>query len=106
MFRFSPPLTFQLGRGELLAWHQGDVTLRVVAGTVWITQQGDPDDHFLMPGQAFALRRGAAALIGAEQDAWLRVETAPRGPAWQGALARLLIRRLTGRATPTATVAG
>jgi len=106
MFRFSPPFTFQLGRGELLAWTQGDMTLRVVAGTVWITQRGDPDDHFLLPGQAFALRRGAAALIGAEQDAWLRVETAGRGSAWHGAMARLLIRRLTGRATTPATVAG
>ena len=47
MVRLSPPITLKLSRGELLAWDQSRMGLCVVAGTAWITQHGDPDDHFL-----------------------------------------------------------
>jgi hypothetical protein len=87
MFRFSSPVTLRLGRGELMTWKQGLARVRVVSGCAWVTQRGDPEDHFLHAGQSFELRHNASALIGAEQDVSLRFET----PAhWS----RTLLRRL------------
>jgi hypothetical protein len=106
MLRFSPPLTLKLGHGELLAWNQGDVSLRVIAGAAWITQQDDLVDHFLAAGQCFELRRGTRVLIGAEQDVWLRLEYTAGWGHWLRDVFRWGRRRLTGRATPAATVAG
>jgi len=102
MVRFTPPVTLKLSRGEVLAWEQATTRVRVVSGQVWITQRNDLIDHFLHHGQCFELRRGHGMLIGAEQDVWLRFE---RDPSWRGSLSSLW-RRLTGRATPAATVAG
>ena len=102
MVRFTPPVTLKLSRGEVLAWEQATTRVRVVSGQVWITQRNDLIDHFLHHGQCFELRRGHGLLIGAEQDVWLRFE---RDPSWRGSLSGLW-RRLTGRATPAATVAG
>ncbi|MEP7103019.1 MAG: DUF2917 domain-containing protein, partial [Burkholderiales bacterium] len=79
MLRFSSPVTLRLERGRLLAWsRQSGVRLRVLAGSAWVTQANDMEDHFLRPGQALRLRIGAHALIGAEQDVSLRFE-AERG---------------------------
>jgi len=89
MLRFSSPVTLKLARGELLAWQQGAVRLRVVSGLAWVTQRHVLDDHFLQPGQTLWLRRGAAALIGAEQDSLLRFETGRGGlAAWAAAAFR------------------
>ena len=102
MVRFTPPVTLRLSQGEVIAWEQAATRVRVVSGRVWITQHNDLIDHFLHHGQCFELRRGHGLLIGAEQDVWLRFE---RDPSWRGSLSGLW-RRLTGRATPAATVAG
>lgn len=102
MVRFTPPVTLKLGQGEVIAWNQAATRVRVVAGRVWITQRNDPADHFLHPGQWFELGRGRGLLIGAEQDVWLRFE---RDESLRGWLSGLW-RRLTGRATQAATVAG
>jgi hypothetical protein len=106
MIRFTTPLTLRLAAGEQLAWNQAPVRARVIEGCAWFTRRGDLHDHFLRPGQWVLLRAGDAPLLGAEQEVWLRLEAAP---AWRGqllqALARLR-RRLIGRASPAATVAG
>ena len=102
MVRFTPPVTLKLSQGEVIAWEQAATRVRVVSGRVWITQRNDLIDHFLHHGQCFELRRGHGMLIGAEQDVWLRFE---RDRSWRGSLSGLW-RRLTGRATPAATVAG
>jgi Protein of unknown function (DUF2917) len=102
MVRFTPPVTLKLSQGEVIAWEQAATRVRVVSGRVWITQRNDLVDHFLHHGQCFELRRGHGMLIGAEQDVWLRFE---RDPSWRGSLWNLW-RRLTGRATQAATVAG
>lgn len=102
MVRFTPPVTLRLSQGEVIAWEQAATRVRVVSGRVWITQHNDLIDHFLHHGQCFELRRGHGLLIGAEQDVWLRFE---RDASWRGSLSGLW-RRLTGRATPAATVAG
>jgi hypothetical protein len=84
MFRFAPPITLRLVRGELLRWQQGRVRVRVLSGTAWVTRPNDPSDHFLRAGQAMELRRG---LIGAEQDLCVRLEASRPGPRpfWRGA---------------------
>ena len=33
------------------------------AGILWLTQQGDPDDHFLTTGQSFTLTRPGTVLV-------------------------------------------
>ena len=69
MLRFNPPVTLRLERGRLLSWQrQSGVRLRVIAGSAWVTQTHDMEDHFLQPGQTLILRPGSRALIGAEQD--------------------------------------
>ncbi len=102
MVRFTPPVTLKLSQGEVIAWEQTATRVRVVSGQVWITQRNDLVDHFLHHGQCFELRRGHGMLLGAEQDVWLRFE---RDPSWRVSLSSLW-RRLTGRATQAATVAG
>jgi hypothetical protein len=61
----------QLQGGELLPLH--GVQLRVEQGTVWVTRAGDLDDHFLGAGDVMLLERGAAALVGVDAPARLRI---------------------------------
>jgi len=106
MIRFSTPLTVRLAAGEQLAWNQAPVRARVVEGCAWFTRRGDLHDHFLRPGQWVLLQAHEVPLLGAEREVWLRLEAAP---AWRGQLLQGLAglgRRLIGRATPAATVAG
>jgi hypothetical protein len=39
------------------------------AGSVWITEQGNPRDVVLRPGQSFTLARSGLALVEAFSDA-------------------------------------
>ena len=77
MLRFAPPITLRLEPGRLLSWRrQTGVRLRVLAGSAWVTQSHDMEDHFLQPGQVLALQAGSRALIGAEHgEVSLRFET-------------------------------
>ena len=90
MLRFIPPVTLRLECGRLLRWpRQSGVRLHVLAGTAWVTQAHDLEDHFLQPGQTLTLRPGARAIIGAERDLTLRFEADRRfGLALLGALLR------------------
>jgi hypothetical protein len=50
-------------------------TIQCCAGSVWITQENDPRDKFLLPGQRFTLNRPGVALVSAGEgmrDEWLR----------------------------------
>jgi quercetin dioxygenase-like cupin family protein len=81
-------LELQLAAGELHRWRSARaVELQVLAGRVWVTQSGDEDDHFLAAGDTLALRRGALALIEAEDAARLRL-LAPAGVPLQSRAAR------------------
>lgn len=96
MFRFSSPVTLPLERGRLLTWQrQRGLQLRVLSGSAWVTQAGDPRDHFLQSGQSLELQPGSLAVISAEQDAWLSFE-ALGGRRWPAAWSRL-IRAAAGR---------
>jgi hypothetical protein len=49
-------------------------TVMCCAGTVWITQEGDPRDIFLTAGQRFTFDRPGLAFIRAEEgmkDEWM-----------------------------------
>ena len=85
----------QLTRGELVAWEEPHaMRLRVLAGLVWITREGDLGDHFLHAGGSFPLHPCSRTLIQAEREARLIVEPLDgdrRGPrsgrgrlAWTG----------------------
>jgi hypothetical protein len=51
----SMPLALQ----DVKRWHVTVAgTLRVTAGQVWLTRDGDPDDHVLMAGEWLRLRPG------------------------------------------------
>jgi hypothetical protein len=58
-----------------------------------VTQAGDPDDHFLDPGQSIRLAPGAKALVGAEGAAQVTLlAQRPRPGAWLEATIRALPR--------------
>lgn len=77
MLKLQMPLVLQLSDGQLLRWTQAvAVRLRVVAGRVWITRPGDPDDHFLDAGDQLRLDARSPVLIGAEGEAHLALDAA------------------------------
>jgi hypothetical protein len=54
--------------------------VRCLAGSLWITQDGDTDDVVLKAGECFVLDRRGLALVSAPVDsATLVVEKASRG---------------------------
>lgn len=84
MLKFSTPVVLHLADGQLLRWNQAvAVTLRVTAGRVWVTQPGDPDDHFVDAGGVLPLAPRSAVLIGAEGPAQVAIEA--ERAAWRTA---------------------
>ena len=62
--------TFELEHDEpATAWRVAEpLILKVMAGQVWLTIDGDPEDYWLAPGATFELRRGAGAWVSAGPD--------------------------------------
>jgi hypothetical protein len=54
-----------LDNAELLRLEFGQPGTRVMctAGTLWLTQQGDPQDYLLQAGQSFTLNQGGIVLV-------------------------------------------
>jgi hypothetical protein len=74
-------LTLDDSRGALV---------RVLTGELWITQDGDPNDHFAATGAPFRISRGGATVLQALDEARFVVE-APQAAAletWREPLAR------------------
>jgi hypothetical protein len=42
--------------------------LTALAGNVWVTRRGDPDDYVLQPGERIALSRGEQVTVSALDD--------------------------------------
>jgi hypothetical protein len=82
MLQLPTPLMLHLDDGQLLRWTQAvAVRLRVIAGRVWVTRPGDPDDHFLDAGDQLRLDARSRVLIGAEGEARVAIEVDRRaGP--------------------------
>jgi hypothetical protein len=63
-------MTIDLQRGSFLRVREGaGSTVTAHAGSVWITEQDNPRDVVLWPGQSFTLRRRGLALVEAFSDA-------------------------------------
>lgn len=104
MLQLQTPLVLQLSDGQLLRWNQTvAVTLRVTAGRVWVTQPGDPADHFVDAGAALPLAPRSAVLIGAEGPAQVAIEALR--PAWALAWRRWFQRASSARAWPASIAA-
>jgi Protein of unknown function (DUF2917) len=48
-------------------------TLKVQTGLVWVTEEGVEEDHFLLPGDEYAVRGYGLVIVSAENDARLGV---------------------------------
>jgi hypothetical protein len=91
MSEIDAPVLRQMAPGEMLhAPDSRDAWLSVIRGRVWVTQAGDPVDHFLEGGQSIRLAAGARALIGAEGPAEVVVAPAPESrDGWHARLGRV-----------------
>ncbi len=49
------------------------IVIRCEEGILWITQTGDPDDHFLEPQQEFIISRKGTVMVEARRDACVAV---------------------------------
>lgn len=66
----SIPMT----RGSILRVDDGrDLTLYVWEGAVWLTQEGDPRDRYVGPGEWFRLDRHGVAIAHATQRTVLTI---------------------------------
>jgi quercetin dioxygenase-like cupin family protein len=61
--------TFELEYGEsAAAWRVAQpLVLKVMAGQIWLTVEGDAEDYWLSSGDTFELSRGAVARVSAGQ---------------------------------------
>lgn len=49
------------------------VEIHSIEGALWITQENDPKDHFLMPGEVFTINRTGLVIICALEDAHISI---------------------------------
>ena len=82
----SYPTPRQLRAREVLDIRNGKgLAVRCLAGSLWITQDGDSDDVVLKAGECFVLDRGGLALVSAPLgSATLVVEKATRAAPCAG----------------------
>jgi Protein of unknown function (DUF2917) len=87
----SMPSTQTLPPQVLACTVPGPLRVRVEHGAVWLTWDGEPDDHFLVAGEALEVPRGRKAWLSTEPRlapgaAIVAVEPAPappdRRPRW------------------------
>ena len=68
-------ITIELPKGKYLRLRGGaGSTVTARAGSVWITEQDNPRDVVLRPGQSFTLGRRGLALVEAFSDAAILFE--------------------------------
>jgi hypothetical protein len=91
----EPPMRQTLDLStDRFAHLDGTACLRVTQGTLWLTIDGEPDDHVLAAGDRLALPAHSHALVQAlDVPARLTVERAdawwqPLSDAWQAATRR------------------
>lgn len=82
---------FALSRGGTVALPEArGAVIRVIAGDLWITQDGDLDDHFAAAGEWFRVGRDGITVVQALLEARFVVEAAHASAleTWQEPLAR------------------
>jgi hypothetical protein len=96
--RTAPGRAASLHTEELMRV-RGPARLRVLRGHLWLTVDGQTDDHMLASGDRFVLGRGAGALVQAlfaPACAVVVEEAAPAWPGRAGQALRLVAQRLAG----------
>lgn len=75
--RLAPGETTTL-RGQAGRW------LRVQRGRLWLTEPGDPDDHFIARGQCWRLAGDGPVVLqnDSQETAWFRLAGAEPAPDW------------------------
>ena len=70
-----PLITLEPGQVVTLDDAQGT---RIVArsGTVWVTEEGDPRDHVVGPGDALIVAHSGRTVVQALQSAWISLTEA------------------------------
>jgi len=67
------PRIRELDKKQLLALPEQDCDLLCVSGELWVTRDGDIEDHILGPGQSFRVRRADQAAVQALKPSRVRV---------------------------------
>lgn len=62
-----------LAKDQLLALPDRRATLHCLTGALWLTRDGDIEDHVLNPGQSLAIRRGDSAVVQALRPSRVRL---------------------------------
>lgn len=66
--------THRLESGQFMVFDPaGFAAVRIEAGSVWLTQERDPDDHFLASGDSFELAARGSVCIEARRPTVLAV---------------------------------
>jgi hypothetical protein len=88
MFRFQPFTraaveTHRLDRDATLKLQprRGHVIVAAEAGTCLVTQEGDPADHVVAPGESFTSRTKGAIAVWAFTPATIAIARLPAGAA-------------------------
>lgn len=75
---------------QAIAQLRGGIRLRVLRGLLWLTVDGEPEDHMLERGDHFTLPRGSKALAQAlDTQTSVQFVEDPR-TTWQGSAAALI----------------
>lgn len=69
------------GQARTLAADSAALTLKVLQGTVWLTQSGDAIDYFLGPGQSMPL--GTARVVVQAEGAYEAIFVVREAPSLQ-----------------------
>ena len=88
----------QLAKREILRLPNAAGTeLTCLQGTLWVTEDADPSDRVLQPGQSLRLQRPGTALVMALKPATVRVERPASLPGRSVAHGHSLFSRLAMR---------
>ena len=82
MLQAPRPLPFDLPRRAMRTFDDGaGLAFTCLAGSVWVTVDGDPDDHVLEAGETFGNADHARVIVYAFEDSRVAVAPAIEAPA-------------------------
>jgi len=72
-----PPMALAHGATLRLSLPRG-ACIDVASGRIWLTETGDPDDHFVAAGGCHVVRRGGRVVIEGDSQAPARLRVTRR----------------------------
>ena len=69
----APVLALEAGQVVTLDDAAG-TRIEARSGTVWVTEEGDRDDHIVSPGQTLVVTHDGRTLVQALQPAWIALQ--------------------------------